>query len=153
MKKLLVVLAILLFSKSAQAIMPEEFNFVPHTSYTEVATPGTILFTSATINWVGITIDSPSALGTGGLIAIQRSTSATFTPNLITTMTKIITDLTMTQTYPAFIPLFELQNTSYTYLTKVGIASVNYWFRCLERDRHPTPINGLCPGVDPSSQK
>ncbi len=142
MRKLLFFLFGFLAFRGIALATPEEWNYIPYSSYTEVATPGPILFTSATIQFVGVMIGSPS-VNANGFISIFRSTSNVFTNN-IATQTLFSTDYLSVNDGPIFIPLFEMKNTSFTYISKAGNAKVTYWIRCV-----PTPRNrlGICPGL------
>jgi len=147
MKKLLAILGLLFLTASVKAATPEEWNYIPMSSWTNVATGGPILFTSATIQFVGVTISSPSAPA-GGKIIIYRSTSAAFTLD-IATQTTISTEFnTFAAESNHFIPLFEMKNTSYTYLNKIGDAEVTYWIRCVGKSEI-----GVCPGLKGSGQR
>lgn len=126
MKKLFLSLIALFVCGVAHATMAEEFNYVPFSSYTDAATAGPVLFTSASVQFVGVTISSPSDGGIG-YIAFYRSTSAAFTANLAT-QTLINTSFLQTGG-PVYIPLFEMKNDSYTYFSKVGLADVTIWLR------------------------
>lgn len=145
MKRL--ILAILFFGIAGKlhAISQDEFNYIPITSYTEASTPGTILFTSASVNFVGVTIASPSA---NAYIAIFRSTSPTFTAD-IATQTIIGADYQSINTGGDFIPLMEMQNDSYTYINKSGPSKMTIWIRCRKRS---ITSPGVCPGLPSSGQ-
>lgn len=146
MKKLfLAALGIVSFWAQAHAITLEEFNYIPVSSFTDASTPGPIMFTSATIQFVGVTVASPSA---NGYIAFYRSTSPVFTAD-IATQTVVGTD-DLPANSDVFVPLFEMKNTSYTFLSKVGNAQVTLWFRCPKR-LEIAP--GVCPGLKYSGQK
>lgn len=140
MKKLLFAFGLLFVSSLAKADSPSEWNYIPITSYTEVATPGPVMFTSATIQFVGVSISSPAP---GSSLVIFRSTSAVWTSD-ISTQTSFSTSYLDLNNAPSFIPLFEMKNTSYTYINKIGTAKITLWFRCPKRrDTEP----GLCPGL------
>lgn len=144
MKKLL--LAILFFTAvKAHAVVQEEFNYIPVASYTEITTPGTVLFTSASINFVGVTVASGAP---NAYLAIFRSTSATFTAD-IATQTLIGADFFNTNYGTNFVPLFEMQNDSYTYINKSGNAKMTIWVRCRKRS---STAQGFCPGLTYNGQ-
>lgn len=145
MKRLFLALGVLtLLSGIARAGTPEEWNYIPYSSFSITATPGTVLFTSATIQFVAITISSPAI---GSSITIFRSTSPTFTAD-ITTQAFINTDYSY-MTGSIHLPLYEMKNTSYTYINKVGGAITTIWLRCVP----PTKSrNGLCPGLSGTGQ-
>lgn len=138
-------LLFILFPFLASSAMAQIENYsIPRTSYSEVATPSAVLFTSAPIQFVGISISSPSP---NSLIAIYRSTSAAFTAD-IGSQTTVSTSYFNSE-QPVFIPLFDMMNTSYTYINKVGTADVTIWFRCASVSSGV----GLCPGLRLSGQR
>lgn len=104
----------------------EDWNNVAITSYTEASTVGPVLFTSATIQWVAVTISSPAP---NSYLAIYRSTSASFTAD-ITTQALISTGASdLTGDGAMTIPLYEMRNTSFTYWNKSGNAKLILWYR------------------------
>lgn len=141
MKKfLLLIFAFFALYGVARANTPDDFNYIPYSSYTEVGTGGTVMLTSATVQFAGITISSPAP---NSYIAIFRSTTPVFTAN-IASQAVICTDYYAPNTGPTFVDMFDMKNTSYTYINKVGTAKIIYWFRC------PPPTkqrNGFCPGL------
>lgn len=140
MKKLFLSLfAILSFAKMAHA-EPADWNYIPITSYTDVATPGTILFTSAPVQFVSLTISSPSP---NGYIVIYRSTTPVFTAD-IATQTYIGNDYLAFNSGPTEIDMHEMKNTSFTYISKVGTAKVTMYLRCSPPAK---TRQGLCPGL------
>ena len=139
MKKILLALAILGVSSTGRAITPAEYAYVPSSSYSIVATDGPILFTSAPIQFVGVTVSSPVL---GGFMAFFKSTSSAFTAD-ISTWTVVRTEFNIMNAGPNnHTPLFDMRNTSYTYINKVGAAETTIWFRCVGA----TEI-GNCPGL------
>lgn len=127
---------------ASAAPTPADWNYIPLSSYTDVTTPGPILFTSATIQFVGITVNPSSATGTG-YVALYRSTTPVFTSD-IATQTLVNTAYQSYLQAPIFIPLFEMKNTSYTFLSKTGNAQVTLWIRCVPPTKART---GICPGL------
>ena len=128
----LLTLGILLFTSTAWAGLPK-WNYATFSSYTVADTKGAVLFSSANIRWIGITVGLEAA----GNVAIFRSTSPTFTTNL---GTQTLVD---TSDSPHFFPMHDVYNGSYTYIHKNGTAKVTYWYRC-------TPSlegSGVCPGL------
>ena len=145
MKKIfLTILAILCLHGIGRAGLIE-WQYIPRSSYTEVPTNGgAILFSSAPIQFVGVTVSSPSS---GSSVTIFRSTEDAFS-NLIASQVHINTDYFTNYSPSTFIPLFNLKNTSYTYINKIGTAKVIYWFNCVGETNL-----GVCPGMSPSGQK
>lgn len=140
MKKLSLILGILFLAGKAHAIVKEEFNYIPYSSFTDVATPGTILFTSASINLVGVTIASGAL---NSYLVIYRSTSDAFGAN-VATQTLIDLNSNVSNFNNQFVPLFEAKNDSYTYINKVGTAKITIWTRCNQKMGGRA---GNCPGL------
>jgi len=141
MKKIIFALSFLMGGVLHASGLPE-WNYIPRSSYTEVASGGAVLFSSGPIQFVAITVSSASA---NSYVAIFRSTSATFTAD-ITTQIAIATDAQSIMT-TNYIPLYDMLNTSYTYINKVGPSKLIYWIRC------PNNNNvGACPGLKSSGQ-
>ena len=118
---------------------PEEWNYVPISSYTEVTTPGVVRFSSSPIRWVGMTISSPSS-GSGGYVAIFKSSNEVVTPDLSTT-TLVHTTYSGENDVPVYIPLMNVFSSSHTFLSKAGNAKVTLWFHCTAEP------NRVCPGL------
>lgn len=136
MKKLL-FLGLLFLTAKSYAFNPKDWDYIPGSSYTEAGS-GLQLLSSGTIQMIGVTISSP---GANSYVSFFRSTSASPTPDM-STQALISTDYNNPQ-MPTFIPLFEAQNDSYTYVNKVGNAKLTYWLRCLDRagrTPYPCPI-------------
>ena len=140
MRKLILSLGILFLGTKLHA-GTIAWNDIPVSSYTDVGTGGPIQFSSTPIQFVGITVSSPSP---NGYIAIYRSTSASFTAD-VGTQTLIGTDYSPIFSGIVYYPLFETRNTSYTYISKVGTAKVTYWFKC--PNESSTRVQGICPGL------
>ena len=135
MKKLLLTA---LFSIVGSTAYSASFAEVPVTSFTDVATNGAMMFSSAPIRFIAVTISTPSD---NGYIAFFRSTSPVFTAN-ITTQTKINTNFAPGNSYPQTVPLYDMYNDSYTYFSKFGNAEVTLWFKCTGSTNL-----GVCPGL------
>lgn len=151
MKKLfLSLLAILALSKIAGAVStPDEWNYIPYSSYTDVATTGNMMFSSAPIQFVGITVSSPAL---GSFLAIYRSTTPVWTPD-ISTQAFISTDYVGLNGGPQFIDLFDMKNTSYTHINKSGNAKIIIWIHCPKPNLKSNEIYaGFCPGLPFSGQ-
>ena len=144
MKKIFLGLGILFLGIKAHA-GPIIWNDTPNSSYTDVASGGTIMFSSCPVQFVGVWIDSPTLI-VQSQIVFYRSTSATFTPD-ITTQTYVNTEARD----PYFKSLFDMKNTSYTYINKVGGAKVTYWFKC-PKEGNTSILMGPCPGLSASGQ-
>lgn len=145
-KKLFFSILILAFAKSAFA-STEDWNNIPISSYTDAASGGAVLFTSQTVQFVGITVSSPSP---NAVLAIFRSTSSIFTPD-VATQTLVNMDYQAVNTNPNFVPMFEMRNASYTYINKVGAGKITIWFRCPNNLK--PGVLGLCPGMNYSGQR
>lgn len=152
MKKILLsIFGFFACTSISHAIMAEEFNYVPYSSFTDAATAGPILFTSATIKFVGITVSSPAP---NGYIALFRSTSPTF---LSDQATQTVVGMDHSPSGPdVFIPLFLTTNSSYTYISKSGTGQATIWFFCRPNSKSGqsnVPVQGLCPGLPISGQR
>src|SRR5437868_184923 len=140
MKKLLFAfVSLLLFCRNSHALI-EEWNYLPNSSFTDVATPGPIMFTSATIQFVSIIISSTAP---NSYLAFYRSTSSAFTANL-DTQVLINTDYQTYSNGPTYVPLEDIRNSSFTYFSKVGTARVMMLIRCI-RTKLDAP--GICPSL------
>ena len=146
MKKIFLGLGILFLGVKAYA-GPIDWNDIPNSSYTDVGSPNAIMFSSCPIMFVGVTISSPTP---NGGIAFFRSTSPTFTSD-ITTQTFIGSFYNPNQLADTFVPLFNMKNTSYTYITKPGTAKVTIWFKC-PKEGNTSILTGPCPGLTFSGQ-
>lgn len=149
MKKIALILGIIFLAPKVHAILPEEFNYIPFSSYTDVATPGVVLFSSAAVQWVAITISSPTQPADISYVAIYRSTSPVMLMNNVSTQVLIATNFGGIGN-PITIPLFEMKNDSFTYISKVGNAKLIYWIR------YPKQLkgrSGTYPGMNTSGQK
>lgn len=150
MKKLLLAaLGLFAISGLAHAMAPEELQYVPFSSFTDVSTNGNMLFSSAPIAFVGITVSSPAV---GSSITIYRSTSPTWTPD-ISTQAMIVTDYVNLNGGPQFVDLFGMTNTSYTHINKAGTAKLIFWINCpREKVKNGQPYWGFCPGLPVNAQ-
>lgn len=146
MKKLFLLLSVLSLPAICHATWNEMWNDVPISSYTDSATPGPILFSSQTIRFTGMTISSAIP---NSYVAFYRSTTPVFTAD-IATQTLIYTGWNPASSNATFIPLFEMTNASYTFISKVGLAQVTFWFHCTDK-RGNAP--GFCPGLKASGQR
>lgn len=133
MKKILLSLGLLLLGSLAHAGLPE-WNYIPRSSFTSAGNPGVMTFSTVPIQFVGMTVGVKAT----GNVAIYRSTSPTFYAG-ITTQTVMDTG---DQTY--FFPMFDMRNTSYTYIYKSGGAAVTLWFRCVGTTKDQ---EAACPGL------
>ncbi len=147
MKKYL-FLPFLFIAGYLHAFNANEWNYIPVSSYTEVATPGPIFFASGTIQIIGVTISSPAP--NSGL-SFFRSTTSVFTTD-IATQTLIASDYLTLNNSPTFIPMFEMQNDSYTYLSHYGNSKLTIWLRC---PRKTSALGGynVCPGLSYTGQR
>lgn len=128
-KKGLMIAACLLLGGAAHA-----FDGVPASSYTSVESPTPIIFSSMTIRFLGAHVSSAAA---NGYLVIYRSTSPTFNPSLSTQT--IIPMYSQTQSFP----LYDITNTSYTFIHKVGLGQATLFYRCIENKSG----SGVCPGL------
>ena len=137
MKKILLTLAVLALGPFAFAAAPSG-NEIPLSSFSVTGQPAPFLFSSATIQLVGVTITSPAA---NGKLIVYFSTSANYFAAITT---KTIVNLSYQNNYVGnqFVPLFDIRNTSYTYLQKIGDAITTIWLRCMGITNE-----GVCPGV------
>lgn len=139
MKKLILIAALLLggIASKVQA-GPASWEYT-HSSFTNVATAGPIMFTSHTIQWVGVGISSGVP---GSFVSFFRSTGPTFTPDL-STMTIIRTETSPLVAHMEFVELPEIRNSSYTFINKVGTAELTYFYKCIG-----VSDIGRCPGIN-----
>lgn len=138
MKKIILALAVLFTGALAFAESP--WAYPPRSVFFNTASGGPVLFSSASISFIGVTISSPTA---AGKIIIYRSTSATFTLD-IQTQTIINTQFTDNSGgVNQVIPLYNMTNTSYTYINRTSAAEGTLWFRCVGQD-----TIGVCPGLN-----
>src|SRR3990167_1542427 len=93
-------------------------------SHSESATAGPVMFTSAPFQGVAVTISSPAP---GGMIVIHRSTSPTFNA-LIATQTKVNCGWPNAHG-PETVLLHEIENTSYTFVNRVGNCVATIFYR------------------------
>lgn len=145
MKKLFLVLGLLFLSKPVFATWSEMWTDIPRSSFTAAATVGPMMFSSQTVQIVGVTVSTNSA---NGRITFYRSTSAIFTPD-IATQTWVNTSNAPLNT---FIPLFDMRNSSYTYMSKEGTAEVTIWLHCPDKRVGPD-LPGFCPGLKGNGQR
>lgn len=141
MKKFLFLLLGLVTLSFRAHASPEEFNYIPYSSYSDVPTNGTVLFTSCPVQLVGAIVSSGAA---NGSLSFSRSTSAIFTPD-ISTQTVIGTDYQTLNTTPGMVDFFGIRNDSYTYINKQGAAKVTLFIRCFPNRKGQRV--GLCPGL------
>ncbi len=147
MKKYL-FLSFLFVAGYLHAFNPVDWNYIPSSSYTEVGTSGPIFFSSGTIQIIGVTISSPAS---NSWIAFFRSTTPVLTTD-IATQTLISTDYLGSNNSATFIPMFEMQNDSYTYLSHFGNSKLTIWLRC-PRKASAIAGYGTCPGLKSSGQR
>lgn len=128
---------------------------VTYTSHTAAATAGTILFTSATVRFIGVTVSSSAE---NSRIAFFRSTRSILTPD-IASQTVVNTGFNTQNTGNNFSPLWDMENSSFTLINKLGTAEVTYFFKCIEYDGNDSIPNkrgvskGLCPGLPWSGRR
>lgn len=128
MKKLFSLLALALLLPLAKA-RADDYGARIISSHSDVATgasqAGTpVILASGTIQLIGVTISSPAP---NGMIVIYRSTSPTFASN-IATQTRVDCNYQSVNTNPAFVPMFNMENDSYTYIQKIGACGATVWF-------------------------
>ena len=143
-KSLLIGLSIFGLNKSEAAMIS---NDVAYTTYTAVDTGGILMFSSAAIQLIAVNVSSPSNVG--GFVTFYRSTSSVFTLEIGTQTTVNTWFGGPTYQMPVSIPMYNITNTSYTYMQKAGVGQVTIFFRCLGEYSRP----GLCPGIKFSGQK
>lgn len=146
MKKFLLILfglASLSFRAHADST---DFNYISYSSYSDVATPGTILFSSSPWQLVGLVISSGAA---NGSITFYRSTTSVFTAD-IATQTVIGTDYVTFNTTPGQMDMYGIRNDSYTYINKQGAAKVTMFIRCFPNRKGQRV--GVCPGLPASGR-
>ena len=149
MKKLFVAIALAFIPALSHAGI-EADNYIPISSYSDVATPDVVMFTSASVKFIGVQISSPAA---NGYLVFYRSTTSVFTANLAT-QTLILTDYLPYNQGSVFVPLFEMENTSYTFMSKVGAARLTIWMRCKDSQYAPnSKYKGFCPGLGTSGMR
>lgn len=147
MRKLFLLLIAGLSASYVHAIAVEEFNYIPLSSYTEATTAGPVLFASAPLQLIGVSVSSPVP---NSYVTFWRSTSPAFTTD-ITTQTVIYTGWNAGSSGPAFMPMFEVKNASYTYFQKVGAAQVTIWFRGTRKGMSEPGI-ATFPGLGPNGK-
>lgn len=132
MKKIFAVLAVLFLGLVKLHADSGDFGARPISSFTAVATLGPVMFSSGTIEFIGIVVSSPSSVAGGndnpGVI-VYRSTTSSFT-NDIATQTRVDTAYTLLNAGGIFIPMFDLTNDSYTYVQITGNAKITTYFKC-----------------------
>lgn len=126
-KVLLAVAAILVMGAPALAFVAEEYNRVALSSYTDAQTfqGGPVMFSSAPITFEAINVASAVP---NSYITIWRSTTPTFT-NDLATQTVINTGPVTPGAFMQPVPLYNITNTSYTFIQKVGQAQVTIFYR------------------------
>ena len=137
MKKILLTLAVLALGPFAYAAVPSG-NEIPLSSFSATSQPAPFLFSSATIQLVGVTITSPAA---NGKLIIYFSTSSNYF-SAIATKTIVNLSYQVNSVGNQFVPLFDIRNTSFTYLQKIGDALTTIWLRCTGITNE-----GVCPGI------
>lgn len=141
--KYLLALVLLFGAYSVKAAPPGQTFSATRTSFT-VNALGPTLFSSATIQFIAVNISSSAG---DGRLTIYRSTGPTFTLD-VSSQTVIYTGGNINQTGNLSIPLYDLTNTSYTYIQKHGQSEITIFFRCLGQ----TNV-GNCPGLGYTAQK
>jgi hypothetical protein len=140
MKKLLLIASLLFSVNSVHATYGTVTNYEQtFTTYTEASAAGPVMFSSAPIRFLAV---SPSTASPNGYLAIFRSTSPTFTADIAT---QTLIPLYGNPEVPRM--LFDMTNTSYTFINKVGVGGITIWLNCVGR----TDV-GLCPGLPYSGQ-
>ena len=142
MKKLVLAVGILLIGASLKAAPPGQTYSMTRTSFSASAQNAT-LFSSHTIQFIGVLVSSQSL---GGRFAIYRSTESSFT-SLISTQVSVPVGFDVNQVGGEFYPLYDMTNTSYTYVQKIGASETTIFFRCVGE----TGV-GVCPGLKWSGQ-
>ena len=145
MKKLILFLGAFFLISPVKAVVMS--NDVPMSSYSAVDSGGIVMFTSAAIQFIAVNVSSPSLVG--GFVTIYRSTNPLFTLDIVTQ--------TSVNTYfggpvsqqPVSIPLYNMTNSSYTFIQKSGIGQTTLFYRCPTVGSH----GGLCPGISGTGQK
>lgn len=145
MKKLLFLTLGLLFSYvPAHALTPEELQYVPYSSFTDANTNGNMMFSSAPVAFIGVTISSPAP---NSSFTIYRSTSPTWTPD-VSTQVFVWTDYAGNNGGPQFVDMFGMKNASYTHINKAGNAKLIIWIQCPKENlKGNEPYWGFCPGL------
>lgn len=150
MKKLfLAFLLLFALNHLAHALMPEEFAYIPTSSFTDVDTAGNMMFSSAPIRFIGVTISSPGTNNSS--LTIYRSTNPAWSKDT-STQVFIATDFLNVNSGPIFVDLFGITNTSYTHINKNGTAKLIIWVQCVKENlKSGQPYWGFCPGLPLSS--
>lgn len=144
MRKILFTLALFFGLCGVSFAGLSEDNYPVKSSYTEVATPGPVMFSTGPTKFEAILISSPAP---NSHFAIFRSTIPWLISNLAT-QTLVSTSYTNANQAPVVIPLFGITNTSYTFISKVGTAKVTLFFRLIGGTANVTP-----PGLTASGQE
>jgi hypothetical protein len=131
MKKLILSLFVLTITSPLFA----GFRDMRVSSYTDIDTSGPIMFSSAPMQFIAITISTPAP---NSFVSFFRSTSPVFNA-FLTTQTKVNT----WNGNVNYIPMYDMYNESYTFMNKVGNAEITIWYECTGL----TSL-GVCPGLD-----
>lgn len=150
MKKLFLFFALLGVAAKAYALTPEELVYVPFSSYTDVSTNGNMLFSSAPIDIIGLTISSPAP---NSSLTIYRSTTPIWKSDL-STQAFVWTDYAGNNGGPQYLDFMGgIKNSSYTYINKAGNAKLIIWVQCLKENlKGNEPYWGFCPGLSWSGE-
>ena len=124
MKNWILSLAVLISSCGVVHAGMEEYNYPPSSSYTEAATLGPVVFSTGAIRWIAILISSPAPSSS---VALFRTTSPFITVGL-NTQALVTTDYPYTSQSPVTVPLWGIENSSYTLVNKIGAAKITYFF-------------------------
>lgn len=143
MKKLLFLIPFLIITK-AFAFNEKDWAYIPISSYVAEATLGPVFFSSGPIQFIGVTVSSPAP---NAWMTIFRSTSPVYYSK-IATQTIIPADFPPSSPPSGFVPLHEMQNDSYTYISRNGTAKYTIWLRCPRKTPNVGGYN-VCPGLQP----
>src|SRR3990167_6297539 len=111
-------------------------GYVTISSWSVSDSRGPVMFSSGTIQFVGVTIYSPAV---AGYISFYRSTSSVFT-NDIATQTMIACNWSSVNTNPVFIPLFYMSNSSFTYVQRNQACNATIWFKWPDLSSNPVKV-------------
>lgn len=148
-KNLFILLGSIFLSAPVYSLTRDDLVAVPYSSFTDANTNGNMMFTSAAVHIIGVTISSPAP---NSSITFYRSTSVAWSPD-ISTQAFIATSYTLNAAAPTFIDLFGMKNTSYTHINKVGNAKIIIWTRCPPPNLKVSEVGwGFCPGLPLNGQ-
>lgn len=143
MKKVFLALGILIGASLAHA--NDKYSNV-RVSYSFTTQTPAVLFSSTTIEFVAVHVSSQVL---DGRLVIFRSTTSVYTHDVASMVIVNTSYVVPGGINPnQVVPLYDMRNSSYTHIQKVGAAETSIFFRCIGE----TGV-GNCPGIPYSGQK